>query len=228
MSKNRLKWWVLYISLFTVQIAAAQSETPVSEEEVRKLKTSENDLWYADLPLPEEEKAKEDTTKRQVRAPVWISLLLKIIAWGALAAVLGYIIYVITQQVKLNRGAVNQVIEDDLEITTQEDLQRIDFQQSIQRALRKENYRLAVRFYYLWIIQQLSDDGLITFSKDKTNHAYVRELAQSNSISSGLTTGFKNCTRLYEYVWFGNFDVNKRRFEEIESQFSFILNQPAG
>lgn len=214
----------LWICAFasTLQSVNAQTETPVSEKEVEKLKKSEEDLWYADLPLPEEQKP---ASQKEIRMPGWISLAFKAIMWAVIAAVLAYIVYVIVQQIRLNKSAVSEIIDDDIEIESAEKLGKINFRKSIQQTLEKENYRLAVRFYYLWIIQQLSDDGSITFSKDKTNQTYVRELTQNNRISPDLAAGFKTCTRLYEYVWFGNFDVDKSRFEEIEPQFSFILNR---
>ncbi|MFB0946770.1 MAG: hypothetical protein QMB24_11590, partial [Spirosomataceae bacterium] len=115
-----------------------------------------------------------------------------------------------------------------IEIESAEKLSQIDFKKSIQQTLEKENYRLAIRIDYLWLVQQLSDDGLIIFTKDKTNQTYVRELTKNQRVSDEVGTSFKTCTRLYEYVWFGNFAVDKSRFEEIEPQFSFILNQPTG
>jgi hypothetical protein len=145
-----------------------------------------------------------------------------------IAAVLSYIVYLIVQQIRLNKSAGNEIIDDDIEIESAEKLSRIDFRKSIQQTLAKENYRLAVRFYYLWVIQQLSDDGSITFSKNKTNQAYVRELTKNQRVSNEISTSFKTCTRLYEYVWFGNFAVDKSRFEEIKPQFSFILNRTIG
>ncbi|MFT6204856.1 MAG: hypothetical protein ACI9V1_001029 [Spirosomataceae bacterium] len=223
-----IKKMLLGICIFTLTIQSvnAQTETPVSEEEVEKLKASEEDLWYTDLPLPEETKTTDP--EKNTTVPAWITLVFKAIMWAVIAAILGYIVYVIVQQIRLNKSAVNEVIDDDIEIESAEKLSQIDFKKSIQQTLEKENYRLAIRFYYLWLVQQLSDDGLIIFTKDKTNQTYVRELTKNQRVSDEVGTSFKTCTRLYEYVWFGNFAVDKSRFEEIEPQFSFILNQPTG
>lgn len=225
MNKRRLKWWGIFVLLFAVSASFAQSETPVSAETVENLKKAEDDLWYADLPLPEEKQPTEEKSPN-FNIPTWLPAVFKTLMWAVIAAVLAYITYVFFQQIKLNRGVVNEVIDDDIEIESAEKLSKIDFRKSIQQALEKENYRLSIRFYYLWVIQQLSDNGSIAFSKDKTNQAYIRELTKNTRISPEITTNFKTCTRIYEYVWFGNFDVNKSRFEEIEPQFSFILNQP--
>lgn len=225
MNKRRLKWWGIFVLMLAVSASFAQSETPVSQETVEDLKKTEGDLWYADLPLPEQQQTKEKSSPN-FNLPAWLPLVFKTLMWAVIAAVLAYIIYVIFQQIKLNRGTVNEVIDDDIEIESAEKLSKIDFRKSIQQALEKENYRLSIRFYYLWVIQQLSDNGSITFSKDKTNQAYIRELTKNARISPEITANFKTCTRIYEYVWFGNFAVDKTRFEEIEPQFSSILNQP--
>lgn len=224
MSRKRLKWWGIFVLLLVVSVSLAQSETPVLEEIVENLKETEDDLWYADLPLPEQQQTKEKSSPN-FNLPAWLPLVFKTLMWSVIAAILAYIIYVIFQQIKLNRGTTNEVIDDDIELESADKLSKIDFRKSIQQALEKENYRLSVRFYYLWIIQQLSDNGSITFSKDKTNQAYIRELTKNTRISPEITTNFKTCTRIYEYVWFGNFEVDKTRFEEIEPQFSFILNR---
>lgn len=225
MNKSRLKWWGIFVLLFAFSASFAQSETPISQETVENLKKTEGDLWYADLPLPEEQQPKEKSSPN-FNLPPWLPLVFKTLMWAVIAAVLAYIIYVIFQQIKLNRGTINEVIDDDVEIESAEKLSKIDFRKSIQQALEKENYRLSIRFYYLWVIQQLSDNGSITFSKDKTNQAYIQELTKNDRISPEITINFKTCTRIYEYVWFGNFAVDKTRFEEIEPQFSSILNQP--
>lgn len=76
--------WICAFTL-TFQSINAQTETPVSEKEVEKLKKAEDDLWYADLPLPEEQKS---STQREVEIPDWVPLAFKAIIWSVIAAVL--------------------------------------------------------------------------------------------------------------------------------------------
>ena len=60
------------------------------------------------------------------------------------------------------------------------------------------NYRLALRLGYLQLLKLLSDQNLIRWQPDKTNHAYLAELPGEH-----LRAPFRELTRQFEYVWYG-------------------------
>jgi len=92
-----------------------------------------------------------------------------------------------------------------------------DIQQLIKNALVDKNYRLAVRYYYLYILQLLSERGMIDWQQQKTNDEYLKELSESN-----LKIDFGKATMLYDYVWYGEFDLDQSRYEKAEVVFASL------
>jgi hypothetical protein len=85
----------------------------------------------------------------------------------------------------------------------------------IEQAIKQKNYRLAVRYYYLLVLQKLQKKDLIDWQQQKTNEDYINEIQQKT-----LTDKFKNLTYLYDFVWYGNFEINELEFAKVESNFN--------
>ncbi len=83
--------------------------------------------------------------------------------------------------------------------TATEDIHEVDFPTRIAEAEAAGNFRLATRLGYLEVLKHLTDGGLIRWQPDKTNHAYLSELA-----SGPLRDAFRSATRQFEYVWYGD------------------------
>lgn len=95
-----------------------------------------------------------------------------------------------------------------------EDINAINFDDELEKALAQNNFRLAVRLLYLHCLKQLSDLQLIDWQIDKTNSAYVNELADPSHKQT-----FSLITRQFEYVWYGNFSIDKQAFISISNIF---------
>nr|WP_297787640.1 DUF4129 domain-containing protein [uncultured Allomuricauda sp.] len=94
-----------------------------------------------------------------------------------------------------------------------------DIQQLIKDALGNQNYRLAIRYYYLYILQLLSEREMIDWQQQKTNDDYLEELSES-----ALKNEFGKATLLYDYVWYGEFDLDQSRYEKAEVIFTSLKN----
>lgn len=92
-----------------------------------------------------------------------------------------------------------------------------DIQQLIKEALKEKNYRLAIRYYYLYILKLLTEKELIDWQPQKTNDDYIKELKKTN-----LKLPFKNITRLYDYIWYGEFKIDENTYKKVEIEFSTI------
>lgn len=101
-----------------------------------------------------------------------------------------------------------------------EDINGIDFDAEIEKAVAQHNFRLAVRLLYLKCLKQLSDKSLIQWQIDKTNSAYIAELTSPQQKKI-----FGLLTRQFEYVWYGNFAINKQAFTDIDLLFQEFKNQ---
>lgn len=98
-----------------------------------------------------------------------------------------------------------------------EDIHAVDFDAVINDAVKNENYRKALRYLYIKFLKVLVDNELIEWEINKTNKDYRKEMKKSKYFSI-----FKNLTFVYEYVWYGEFDVNYQQFDDFRSDFNKV------
>lgn len=96
-----------------------------------------------------------------------------------------------------------------------EDIHKINFEELIAKAIANKDYRKAVRLHFLKLLKELTDKNLIKWQIDKTNHDYSIELAQSKYSSQ-----FQELSLLYEYIWYGDFDINESNFKNTITKFN--------
>ena len=70
---------------------------------------------------------------------------------------------------------------------------------------------MAVRLYYLSVLKELSVKNHIRWKRDKTNGAYLRELA-----GSPLFGTVQEVTLIFERVWYGKVELAKPDFDQLE------------
>ena len=118
---------------------------------------------------------------------------------------------------------VNKEVKRRKPVTLEEietNLQEADVEGFLKQALANENYRLAIRLYYLAIIKELSGKGAIEWKKDKTNGDYRRELQRKNHPK---LKDFRAVTRIFEYVWYSDMAFDGGQFEEVRINFKDLL-----
>lgn len=106
-------------------------------------------------------------------------------------------------------------ITDEEEIINNEDIQQL-----IDQALAAKNYRLAIRYYYLLTLQKLSGKELIDWQVQKTNHEYIYEIKEGR-----LRKEFSRVTDIYDYIWYGNFEVNEGAFAKAQQAFQKLNSE---
>jgi hypothetical protein len=105
-------------------------------------------------------------------------------------------------------------VEEEV-ITSESDLESL-----IKQALQTGNYRLAVRYRYLQTLYKLADKKMVELAVDKTNNQYVREISNRDQQND-----FAALTLNYEYVWYGEFDIEANIYRRIENGFSQFNNK---
>ncbi|MEO6347175.1 MAG: DUF4129 domain-containing protein [Aquaticitalea sp.] len=94
-----------------------------------------------------------------------------------------------------------------------------DFKQLIADAEQDSNYRMAIRFYYLWLLKSLTNAEIIDYDVEKTNSDYYYEI-----VSKQIKDEFSYTSYLYNYIWYGEFDVNEQQFDKAKTAFTKFLN----
>jgi len=100
-------------------------------------------------------------------------------------------------------------LTDEEQIIKNEDINAL-----IADAVKQENYRLALRYYYLLTIKELSAHHIIDWQQQKTNDDYIQEIK-----TSALQAQFSTITKIYNYVWYGGFEVDALKFESLKLEF---------
>lgn len=109
-------------------------------------------------------------------------------------------------------------------LTDEEELMRSEnLPDLINKAIADKNYRLAVRYYYLQVLQKLTEKELIIWQQEKTNEDYIKELETSK-----LHKDFSESTYLYDFVWYGNFNINEVEFTKAQTLFTNLKNKISG
>lgn len=83
-------------------------------------------------------------------------------------------------------------------------------------ALYRSNgaYREAVRVLYLIYLKRLDRKGVIRLREFKTNREYAREIRDVL-----LRDKFNALVKVYDYVWFGQFNPKEEQYRKIEGDF---------
>lgn len=87
----------------------------------------------------------------------------------------------------------------------------------INEAIQQNNYRLAIRYYYLLSLKYLTETDHISWQPQKTNEDYINEINKEL-----LKADFKNITRIYDYVWYGEFNIDVAKFETLKLPFEHL------
>jgi len=95
-----------------------------------------------------------------------------------------------------------------------DNIHKIDFEQEIKKAIKKQNFRLATRFLYLKLLKTLNEIEYINWQAGKTNSSYQHELDGTN-----ISNNFKKLSEMYEYSWYGHFNLSQAEFEQLSIKF---------
>lgn len=153
------------------------------------------------------------------KAASFLQLLFKTIPYVLLLILLFILIKVF---LNVNANALRQAKKHEALVALSEEehiIKNEDIQQLIQKALLDKNYRLAIRYYYLYILQLMSDKKIISWELQKTNYDYLKEIDGQE-----MKRTFSTITRWYDYSWYGNFDIDEIKYRRAETDFESLQN----
>jgi hypothetical protein len=84
----------------------------------------------------------------------------------------------------------------------------------IQEAIDARDYNSAVRYLYLKTLYRLNDKKWIQFHSEGTNREYLIQMSQHKRSKE-----FGFLTQVYEYVWYGKFEINEQQFALVHNNF---------
>ncbi|MFL5747524.1 MAG: DUF4129 domain-containing protein [Niastella sp.] len=112
-----------------------------------------------------------------------------------------------SQKTKVSDGGEEVDIEDE------------NLDEKVRRAAEAGDHRQAVRFMYLKTLQLLNERQWIKYHVDATNYEYVLQMSKHK-----LGNDFSFLTRIYDYVWYGEFTLTREQFDIVYNNFSHFYN----
>ncbi len=143
-----------------------------------------------------------------------ISIIVKILA----ICLIIFVVYLIVKSILNKEGQWIFGKNSDRKTINYEDVERnlklIDFQKLIAQTIKNGENRLAIRYYYLWLLKRMSEKEIIAWDLEKTNSDYVYEISNPE-----MKENFSYLSYLYNYIWYGEFDLNQETFEKAQQAF---------
>jgi tetrahydromethanopterin S-methyltransferase subunit G len=144
----------------------------------------------------------------------------KVLLYGLSIGILLYVMLRLLGMEKANLWMRGQRKGSGIRGEMVEDIHAIDYAQSIADAEAEGRYRDAIRFRFLLGLKMMADRGIIGWNRNKTNVDYARELS-----SHPLSGPFAQVRRIYEYAWYGEFEVSEADYQALQPYFSVFNRQ---
>jgi hypothetical protein len=192
-----------------------------SKTEWRKIVGETN---YSEDPTQEPEE-KDEQAKYRPRSAAWNPALLKIIGYISIILLIGAVIYFLLKSAMLNEPVPQNVETGDPLLRSNQHIDEIresDIDRLLREALERNDFRAAIRLYYIRLLKHLNSGGYIAWKKDKTNRDYATELSASSFVRQ-----FRKLMIAYEIIWYGERTPSAEEFKKLQGNFIDIQNQSA-
>ena len=143
-----------------------------------------------------------------------VVIALKVVA----TLIIVFVIYLLVKAILNKEGnwifgknLSRKIIEYD---AIEKNLRTVNFEKLIVDALATGENRLVIRYYYLWLLKNLSEKGHIEWDAEKTNSDYLYEIENAT-----LKDQFSYLSYLYNYIWYGEFAIDEQTFEKSKMAF---------
>lgn len=191
------------------QLEVPAREVPSSV--VDSFKRSE-DFLYANDPEYWEEKERGSPGFGDALVAALTSRAMRFLSFAALVAVGLFVIYrlIVVSGLLKKTSRTREKEPEPIPVTsTRESVDR-----DLTIAISQQNFRQAVRLLHLKSLFFLEDKSMISMDAQMTNQQYLNQLINTPYLSE-----FRFLTRIYEYVWFGDFSLDNVQFTKAEAAF---------
>tara|TARA_B110000967_G_scaffold3181_1_gene3265 strand:+ start:708 stop:1412 length:705 start_codon:yes stop_codon:yes gene_type:complete len=205
---SRFYTYLIFSFFLSVATPALNQHTPLDREAWENTVGGENFFERAGNTTPVESNTsktprnEEDSKPATPRSsfnfsiPSWVSYSLMVVIIGALVF---FIVFTILKNpgIELKTG-IASLSEDDIQ-SIEENLFDNDLEKYIHEAKLEGDYKLAIRFSFIYIIRLLDENGIIKWRKQKTNYDYLKELE-----GNPFKDSFNYCKLIFENLWYGS------------------------
>lgn len=150
----------------------------------------------------------------------WVAILLEVLKYVVIVVVLGFLVWLfyrlgIKKSLHQPKNKAGVLLSEEERILASEEIPQL-----ILKAEKASEYRLAVRYQYLLALKQLREKELIVYQYQKTNQAYLIEIQEET-----LKKTFAEVTRIYEFIWYGDFEITPSSYRYAKQDFEALNTQ---
>ncbi|MBK8927741.1 MAG: hypothetical protein IPM74_18025 [Crocinitomicaceae bacterium] len=161
----------------------------------------------------------EPPPSAQINPPAWGGMgALGYILLILLVGVLAFLIYYLFVNRARDGAKVKPILDLDEQAPTEIPL--TELQKLLRDALARNDYRAAVRIYFIFILRDLSQKRWIEWQKEKTNYHYLREMSENS-----LYSPFSKSVGYFEVIWYGKREIDQQTFDKIQPEFKGLLDK---
>ncbi|MFI2742514.1 DUF4129 domain-containing protein [Zhouia sp. PK063] len=154
--------------------------------------------------------------------PKVVADTVKIAVWIFLIVIIIMVVYFIVKAIMNKEGKWIFGKSSDKKIIkaidVENNIQEADFATLIQNAIQNKEYRIAIRYYYLWLLKDFTHKELIIYDVEKTNSDYLLELKNET-----IKQQFNYASYLYNYIWYGEFPIDETQFNNAKKTFTSLI-----
>lgn len=238
------KYFILFLLLFSIPsfaqdtLTVSRSEIHVDSSAVEEVKFKEGfQEKYTDEEFIYEVKVKELSAWERFKEWLYdlferlfnsssrenteniVEIILKVLA----AALIIFVIYLIVKAIMNGEGSWVFGKSSDKKVINYEEIEKnihlVDFEKLIKETLKNGENRLAIRYYYLWLLKIMSAKQLIEWDVEKTNSDYLYEIKNTT-----IQSQFEYVSYLYNYIWYGEFELDEVTFVKAKKAFDNLIN----
>lgn len=164
--------------------------------------------------IKEENNETESNSNSSFAGLDWLFIL-------ALVLAVVYLAYILLNEggQGLFTGNRQKKVRNPEEITV-ENIEQTDVDSMIESAEKAGDFRLAIRYYYLLVLKNLSLKGFIKLEDDKTNQEYFNEIAHHE-----FSDNFAYTSYLYNYIWYGEFTIASPEYAKAKTSFDQLIKR---
>jgi hypothetical protein len=187
----------------------------VPDSTVRRLKRDKAFAYANDDALLEKEEQREErqTSTWDGAYRFFSSDAVRVLMYVLLGLFLIFVIYriIVVNNLYFIPSRKKLVHDDD---GGEENISDENIDVKIRNAAAAGDFRTAIRYSYLKGLRLLNDKGWIRMHAQATNHDYLYQVSKYP-----VAGDFNFLTRVYDYVWYGEFVVNDEQYARLQTEF---------
>lgn len=141
----------------------------------------------------------------------------KTLAFILIGGLIAYLIYYFFMSYSANETGA--AVHLDFDEVPPSEIPKTELERRLEEAIAREDYREAVRIYFIFIIKDLSDKNWINWERKKTNMSYLIEMRNKPQFDL-----FNETVSIYDIVWYGNYTISKSNYQDVEPKFKQLLS----